>query len=48
MSKELYNYKRFAIRASKELHYPLHITEAIRKANTESEIARIMHTAREA
>lgn len=47
MSKEDYNYKRHAIRAAKDLCYGEATIEKLKKAKTESEIERIMRTARE-
>lgn len=47
MSREAYNYKRSAIRAAKDLCYPQNIISRLQSATTESEIARIMRTARE-
>ena len=47
MSKETYNYKRNAIRTAKELFYPQSVILRLQSATTESEIARIMKTARE-
>lgn len=46
MSRETYNYKRSAIRAAKDLCYPQNIISRLQSATTESEIARIMKTAR--
>ena len=47
MSREAYNYKRTAIKTAKELHYPESVILQLQSAITESEIARIMKTARE-
>ena len=47
MSRETYNYKRTAIRTAKELFYPNSVILRLQSATTESEIARIMKTARE-
>ena len=46
MSREAYNYKRIAIRTAKELLYPQSVILRLQSATTESEIARIMKTAR--
>ena len=46
MSREVYNYKRTAIRTAKELLYPNSVILRLQSATTESEIARIMKTAR--
>ena len=48
MSREVYNYKRHAIKAAKELFYSNDIISRLRLATTESEIERIMVTARKA
>ena len=47
MSREMYNYKRKAIRTAKDLFYPQSVILRLQSATTESEIARIMKTARE-
>ena len=47
MSRETYNYKRQAIRTAKDLFYPQSVILRLQSAETESEIARIMKTARE-
>lgn len=47
MSKELYNYKRGTIKIAKELRYDDSVISRLRDSNTETEICRIMHTARE-
>lgn len=47
MSKEVYNYKRKAITAARQLFYPKSVILRLQSAQTESEIARIMKTARE-
>ena len=46
MSKEDYKYKRQAISAARQLCYPDYIITKLRSAQTESEICRIMSTAR--
>lgn len=46
MSREGYNYKRFAIKAANDLCYPTEIIRKLENAKTESEIARIMRNAR--
>ena len=46
MSRESYNYKRTAIRTAKDLLYPQSVILRLQSATTESEIARIMKTAR--
>ena len=46
MSREAYNYKRTAIKTAKELFYPNSVILRLQSATTESEIARIMKTAR--
>ncbi len=46
MSKETYNYKRHAIKAARELCYSKEIISRLQSAVTESEIERIMITAR--
>lgn len=46
MSRETYNYKRTAIKTAKELFYPQSVILRLQSATTESEIARIMKTAR--
>ena len=47
MSRETYNYKRTAIKTAKELFYPQSVISQLQSATTESEISRIMKTARE-
>ena len=47
MSKETYNYKRTAIVIAKQLYYPKSVILQLQSATTESEICRIMKTARE-
>ena len=47
MSRETYNYKRQAIATAKDLFYPQSVILRLQSATTESEIARIMKTARE-
>ena len=47
MSRETYNYKRTAIKTAKDLLYPQSVISRLQSATTESEIARIMKTARE-
>ena len=47
MSREAYNYKRTAIRTAKDLLYPQSVILQLEAATTESEICRIMKTARE-
>ena len=47
MSREEYNYKRIAIATAKDLYYPKSVILRLQSAKTESEIARIMRTARE-
>ena len=47
MSRETYNYKRTAIATAKDLYYPKSVILRLQSATTESEIARIMKTARE-
>ena len=47
MSRETYNYKRTAIKTAKELFYPNSVILRLQSATTESEICRIMKTARE-
>ena len=46
MSRETYNYKRIAIATAKDLFYPQSVILRLQSATTESEIARIMKTAR--
>ena len=46
MSREAYNYKRQAIATAKDLFYPQSVILRLQSATTESEIARIMKTAR--
>ena len=47
MSREEYNYKRIAIATAKDLYYPKSVILRLQSATTESEICRIMKTARE-
>lgn len=47
MSKELYNYKRGAIKIAKELGYDDSVISRLRDSSTEVEICKIMHTAKE-
>lgn len=47
MSRETYNYKRIAIATAKDLYYPKSVILRLQSATTESEICRIMKTARE-
>ena len=47
MSREEYNYKRIAIATAKDLYYPKSVILRLQSATTESEICRIMRTARE-
>lgn len=47
MSKETYTYKQKAITAAKQLFYSKEVILRPHKATSESEIARIMKTARE-
>ncbi len=46
MSREMYNYKRKAVRIAKDFRYTTEIIEAIYNAKTENEISRIMRDAR--
>lgn len=46
MSREMFNYKRFAIKAARELGYTKETIEKLNKANTEKEIEHIMVCAR--
>lgn len=46
MSRETYIYKRQAIRTAKDLLYPQSVILRLQSATTESEICRIMRTAR--
>ena len=46
MPRETYNYKRHAIMVAKDLCYPKTVISRLQSAQTESEIARIMITAR--
>lgn len=48
MSRELYNYKRKATKAAKELGYEDEVIERIKNAISVPEVARIMTTARKA
>lgn len=48
MSRDTYNYKRRAISIARQLGYKIDTIEKLLKATTDSEIARIMRTAREA
>lgn len=47
MSRETYNYKRQAIATAKQLFYSESVITRLEDAKTESEICRIMKTARE-
>jgi hypothetical protein len=47
MSRETYNYKRAAIKAAKELCYPVEIITQLQKATQDSDISRIMRNARQ-
>ena len=47
MSRGAYTYKRTAIKTARELFYPQSVILRLQSATTESEIARIMKTARE-
>lgn len=46
MSRETYNYKRTAITTAKQLFYPESVITRLEAATTETEICRIMRTAR--
>jgi vacuolar-type H+-ATPase subunit C/Vma6 len=46
MSREQYNYKRATIKAAKELHYDETFIQRLIQSQSETEIARIMRTAR--
>lgn len=46
MSKETYDYRRKAITAAKDLGYKSYIIERLKAATKESDIERIMATAR--
>nr|DAL62345.1 MAG TPA_asm: hypothetical protein [Caudoviricetes sp.] len=46
MSREMYNYKRKAVRIAKDFRYTMETIKAIANAKTESEISRIMRDAR--
>ena len=46
MSKDAYNYKRYAIKAAKELCYSQTVIEKLELATTEIEIEHIMNNAR--
>jgi hypothetical protein len=46
MPKETYNYKRKAITAAKDLGYKPYVIEKLKAATKESDIERIMATAR--
>lgn len=46
MSREMYNYKRKAVRIAKDFRYTTEIIEAIHKAKTENEISNIIKNAR--
>ncbi len=46
MSREAYNYKLHAIKAAKDLYYPKEVISRLQSATTESEIERIMTSAR--
>lgn len=47
MSTEFYAYKKYALKAAKDLCYPKSVVEELKNASTEGEIARIMRTARD-
>jgi hypothetical protein len=47
MSRADYNYKRHAIKAAKELLYPVEVILMLQAAKTGNEVARIMKNARE-
>jgi hypothetical protein len=47
MSREIYNYKREAIKVAKQLEYPTEIIARLQKATTETEICTAMTTARQ-
>ena len=42
------SYKRWAIRAAKELHYGKKVVDKLKKATSDDEITRIMYSARNA
>lgn len=46
MSREMYNYQRYALKAAKDFNYPESVMEAIKKAENEIQIGNIMHDAR--
>lgn len=46
MSKEMYNYKRTAITAARDLGYSNNVISAINDAKSVNEISRIMRNAR--
>lgn len=46
MSKETRTYKLFALQAARDLCYPAKVISALKAAQSESEICRIMTTAR--
>ena len=46
MSRDFYNYKRKVVAAAKELHYGTSVIESLWSATTETELERIMVTAR--
>lgn len=48
MSRETYIYKRKAISIAKDFNYPQNVISKLKSAQTESEISRIMKSAREA
>lgn len=45
--EDFYDYKRFAIRAAKELEYSDEVIDSLKASKNDHEIARIMKTARE-
>jgi hypothetical protein len=47
MSRKDYNYKRHAIKAAKELFYPVEVILMLQAAKTGNEVVRIMKQARE-
>lgn len=47
MSKETYNYKRAALKAAKDFHYPQCVIDAIKNADDDTAIGNIMKSARE-
>lgn len=46
MSREFYNYKRGVLKTARELLYSESVINRLKNAKTESEISRIMATAR--